>query len=302
MTCGVEMRLENYLRIAAGLRRVTFCAAVAALAVGSGISGVSAETPVPFAPHRAVYDITLLKSAPGSGVSDLNGRMVYELSGNSCEGYTQNMRFVTRMTNQEGTVQLNDLRTSSFEQTDGRRLRFNSSQYLNDSLVEAAQGDASRTKAGEKAKVRIEKPERKEISLAADVYFPMQHMLALMAAARDGKTIFQTDLFDGSEKGDKVYATSAVIGTKATSGAIKMPASVKEAVRIEQTASWPVSISYFEKGTEKTDAIPNYELSFRLFENGVTSKLDIDYGEFAISGTLTDVTFLEVGKCVPSQP
>ena len=83
---------------------------------------------VQFRPHRAVYDISFDHATPGSGVADMSGRMVYEMTGTTCGEYAQNMRFVTRMTNQEGVAQVNDLRTSSFEELATHRLRFSSSQ------------------------------------------------------------------------------------------------------------------------------------------------------------------------------
>ena len=71
---------------------------IAALALPLAAAARNAKV---LAPHRAVYEITLDRSRGGSGVSDMSGRMVYELKGSECEGYTQTMRFVTRMTNQE---------------------------------------------------------------------------------------------------------------------------------------------------------------------------------------------------------
>ena len=60
----------------------------------------------------------------------MSGRMVYELTGSECAGYTQSMRFVTRMTNQEGTATVTDMRSSSWEDAlAAHRLRFSSSQY-----------------------------------------------------------------------------------------------------------------------------------------------------------------------------
>jgi hypothetical protein len=56
-------------------------------------------------------------------------------------------------------------------------------------------------------------------------------------------------------------------------------------------------MSYFETGKDKQDAAPAYELSYRYYENGVTTDLNIDYGEFAIKGTLKELTFLDAGKC-----
>ena len=52
----------------------------------------------------------------------------------------------------------------------------------------------------------------------------------------------------------------------------------------------------------KVDAPPAYELSFRYYENGVTTDLKIDYGEFAIKGDLKDITFHDAGKCADAAP
>ena len=55
--------------------------------------------------------------------------------------------------------------------------------------------------------------------------------------------------------------------------------------------SWPVSIGYFEaKGGDLT---PSYQIDFRLYENGVSRELLIDYGDFSIHGTLTSLEYLK---------
>ncbi len=270
---------------------------LAAVAVHAVTQPAAAEEVVLFAPHRAVYEVTLSSTTPGSGVAGLSGRMVYELSGSACEGYTQNMRFVTRMTNQEGIETINDLRTSSWEELAGKRLRFSSAQYQNDEISEASQGDAARDKSTASASVELVKPGKKRVSLPSGVYFPMQHASALITSAKRGQKLFSANLYDGSEKGDKYYETTAVIGKKSNPGANTTAVALKEAARLAALESWPMSISYFELGKEKQDLAPAYELAFRYFENGVTSDLKIDYGEFAIKGELKDLTFLEASKC-----
>ena len=89
------------------------------------------------APHRAVYEMTLATARGGTGVTAVTGRMVYELTGSACEGYTQNMRFVTQMANQGGTTMITDLRSSSWEEGSGKRFRFNSSQFRDEKPTEA---------------------------------------------------------------------------------------------------------------------------------------------------------------------
>lgn len=254
---------------------------------------------IPFAPHRAVYDFNLIKSSPGSGVTDLKGRMVYELTGSQCEGFTQNMRFVTRRSGQDGQATVDDLRTSSYEEGPGHRLRFTSSQYSNDKLDEATQGDAERE--SDAVRTVISKPARKAISLPVDLYFPIQHSMAVVEQARNGKSIFGAKLYDGSDKGEKYYATTAVIGQRSAPGAIKMPAALKQGERLAAEASWPISVGYFEPGAGRQDSVPTYEISYRFYENGVSDNIMIDYGGFAMRGELSQIVFLDPVKCPPAK-
>ncbi len=266
------------------------------------LDGVAADpqsAAIVFRPHRAVYEITFDHSTPGSGVADMSGRMVYEMTGSGCKGYEQNMRFVTRMTNQEGSSQVNDLRTSSFEEVASHRLRFSSSQYENQKLSEAAQGSAGPVNGAAATEVKLTKPEKKTVKLPSDIYFPIQHSLALVQSAREGKSMFTANLYDGSDKGEKFYETNAAIGRRVEPGADRLPA-VPNADQLAGLASWPVAIGYFEPGPRKADAVPTYELAFRFYENGVSSRLYIDYGDFAIRGELKELTFLEETPCSPS--
>jgi hypothetical protein len=251
------------------------------------------------APHRAVYEMTMASARGGTGVSAVSGRMVYELTGSACEGYTQNMRFVTQMVNQSGTTMLTDLRSTSWEEGNGKRFRFNSSQFRDEKPTETTAGDAARPGTADDIKVELTKPDKKDLSLPASVYFPVQHSIALLAAAKLGKGLFRADLYDGSEKGEKVYDTVSFIGRRQPAGNNRALPPVKSAERLDDLAAWPVSIGYFEPGSEKRDAVPVYELSFLFFENGVSRKLFIDYGEFAIQGEIKEIVFHAPSRCDP---
>jgi hypothetical protein len=260
-------------------------------------SGAAARDAVVLSPHRAVYEMTLAASRGGSGVTAVSGRMVYELTGSACEGYTQNMRFVTQMTNQSGTAAVTDLRSSSWEEGNGKRFRFNSSQYRDEKATEVTAGDAARGNAADDVKVELTKPAKKGLSLRSGVYFPVQHSIALLKAAKAGRTTFRADLYDGSEKGEKVYDTVSFIGRPVPPGGNRKLPAVKNAEALDKLAAWPVSIGYFEPGSDRLDAVPVYELTFWFFEDGVSRKLFIDYGEFAINGELKEITFHEPSKC-----
>jgi hypothetical protein len=287
------------------LAKALGAAAISAAMLVTPISNSQAQVgggAVQFRPHRAVYDITFDHATPGSGVADMSGRMVYEMTGSTCGEYAQNMRFVTRMTNQEGVAQVNDLRTSSFEELATHRLRFSSSQYENQKLSEASQGSAGPGNGASFTEVKLTKPAKKTVKLPSDIYFPIQHSLALVEAARAGHSQFTANLYDGSDKGEKFYETSAVIGPRADPGSVKIPAKVPNSEKLSGLASWPIAIGYFEPGPARLDALPTYELSFRFYENGVSSRLYIDYGDFAIRGELKELTFLDAGKCAAASP
>jgi EipB-like len=276
----------------AGLGAVVLCAALV-----PALARPAAGEAIVLAPHRAIYEMTLAAARNGAGVSSVVGRMAYDLTGSSCEGYTQGMRFVTRMTNQNGNTVVTDLRSSTWEDGTGKRFRFDSSQYRDEKATEITAGDAARPGASDEVKVELTKPAKKNIALPARVYFPMQHTIALINAAKANKTSFRADLYDGSEKGEKVYDTVAAIGRAQASGANRKLPQIKNGERLIGQRAWPVSIAYFEPGSDRSDALPVYELAFLMFENGVSRSLYIDYGEFALQGELIEITFHEPSKC-----
>lgn len=268
--------------------------ALAASATSAPNAGLASEA-LPMAPHRAIYEMTLAKARGGSSVTQVSGRMVYELTGSQCEGYTQNMRFVTSMANQSGGNTLTDLRSSSWEDGAGKRFRFNSSQFRDEKPTEITAGDATR-RNGAGIKVELTKPGKRDVSIAPDAYFPVQHSIALIEAAKAGKSFFRADLYDGSEKGEKVYDTVSAIGKKTRSKTAK-GVTGKRVERMDNMTAWPVSIAYYEAKSDHRDAVPVYELSFLFLENGVSRDLLIDYGDFAIRGELKEIDFLDPSKC-----
>ena len=245
--------------------------------------------------HRAIYEMTLDDARSASGITGIDGRMVFEFTGSECDGYSLNMRMVTQMTDTQGQTNLTDLRSSTWEQGDGQKFRFQSAQYLNDKLGDITMGRAVRETPKEAVKVKLSQPSAAELDLSGPLLFPTQHSFALIAAARTGQGLFQARVYDGSEKGQKVYDTTAFIGTEVQPGSDAKLEQVAKDKGLGELASWPVSIGYFEaKGGDLT---PSYQIDFRLYENGVSRDLLIDYGDFSIRGTLTSLEYLKATEC-----
>ena len=272
---------------------------LAALLLGGTSAGhaqaLAAKEPNRLVAHRAVYEMTLKDAHSASGITGIDGRMVFEFTGSACDGYSLNMRMVTHMTDSQGQTNLTDLRSSTWEQGDGEKFRFQSAQYLNDKLGDVTMGRAVRERPNNAVKVKLSQPAHAELNLPGRVLFPTQHSLALIDAARVGAVLFQARIYDGSEKGQKVYETTAFIGkTGQPGGDAELESAAKEK-GLGELASWPVSIGYFEP--KEGDLTPSYQIDFRLYENGVSRELLIDYGDFSIHGTLTGLEFLKSTEC-----
>jgi len=273
-----------------------FCCCLVAPDSGSAQQSAVAGKPIILAPHRAVYDLTLEK-ASGNTLAGVQGRLVYELLGSACSGYTQNMRFVTRSTSNEGEVSISDQRSSTWEDNAGSQFRFTSSQYRDQELAEQSAGTARRDGPEGDIIVELTRPEQKQVVIGGKALFPVQHSIALIAAARRKETLFTADFYDGAENGQRSYLTTAAIGRQLPAGFNKGLPRIANAERLDAVAAWPVSLSYFEHAPENKDAVPAYEMSFVFFDNGVTRRLYIDNGEYTMRGTLTELTFLQAETC-----
>lgn len=254
-------------------------------------------------PHRAIYELRLAESASGSGVTALRGRLVFSLQGSACAGYEQAMRLVTQMTDREGNNLVSDLRTSSSEDAGGQTYRFQSDTFRDDSLAETTAGEAHRE--GEEAiVVELSEPAARRERFEGRILFPIQHSLAMLAAARRGDELLDVRLYDGSDNGAKVYQATTVIGHD--SGARdRSPApgsgdgddDRSRIAGLEKLPSWPMLVSYFEPLSLPGEVVPAYEMGFRMFENGVVRDLRIDYGDFALDGELSKLEYLELTAC-----
>jgi hypothetical protein len=260
---------------------------------------IAAREPIKLTPHRAIYEMTLDDARSASGITGIDGRMVFEFTGSECDGYTLNMRMVTQMTDSQGQTNRTDLRSSTWEQGDGQKFRFQSAQYLNDKLNDVTMGRAMRNTPDTAVEVKLSQPNRAELNLPGQVLFPTQHSLALIGAARGGERIFQAQIYDGSEKGQKVYDTTAFIGKSVPPGSEEALEAAAKEKGLAELVSWPVSIGYFE--AKSGDLTPSYQIDFRLYTNGVSRALVIDYGDFSIQGKLTSLEYLKAGIC-PATP
>ncbi len=261
---------------------------------------VNRELPAPapkLAPHRAVYRLTLGDTGAGSNVTDIRGQLIYEFQGSACRGYALNTRLITEVFDRDSKPSISDIRSESWEDASGENFRFLTSQYADGKLAESTKGTARRVpRRPDTVMVRLEKPQRGSLTLTGNILFPTQHSLSLLKTALSGQTRLQADIYDGSEKGTKVYETTSIIGAPLELSANSQLPAIKNSGALDTIPSWPVVVSYYEQ-TPKKDGLPAYEISFRMYANGVSRKLKLDYGTFSLDGELSSIEFLEAKPC-----
>jgi hypothetical protein len=249
---------------------------------------------IALASHRAVYDLKLSRSRGKRPMSSINGRILYDFSGSACEGYALQFRQVSQLDTGEGKVAVSDLRATTWEDGTARRLRFHSENFLDERLRDAVDGQAERRQDG--IDVNLTRPAAKRLDFNAKLVFPTEHVRLVIAAAREGKTVYEAVVYDGSDSGEKLYDTLAVIG-KAIGPEEKRPADVTAShAALASLTRWPITISYFDKGKNTGEQTPIYAITFELYENGVSRALLLDYGDFVVSG---EMTLLEIKDAKP---
>ena len=261
------------------------CLAIVLSPVLASSAGVAAA--VPLAQHRAVYDLKLSEASGTSGITGISGRMVYEIRGSACEGYTVRFRYVTQADTRDAS-QVTDQQTTTFEDAEGKSFSFATKSYTDQNLDKELRGNATRESDG--VKIQIDKPETKSIELEP-TQFPTQHLVDLISRAKTGETFYETSIFDGSEDADKAMTTTVIVGRQSNTSNGDPEAKALDALSGEKF--WPVDIAYFDEATEGGEDTPEYRISFKLYENGLTRDREMDYGDFVIEGQLVDLAVFE---------
>ena len=275
---------------------------VLGLAMAGGAQQALAAPPadrVLLAPHRAVYDLKLSKTSGSRGIEGVRGRILYDFSGSACEGYQLQFRQVSELDSGEGKAALSDLRSSTWEDGDAKQFRFNSENLFNQRRTDVVNGHAERD--AKAVAVSLTKPTEKKFTVPGTAVFPTEHMRRIIAAAREGKSVLEFPVYDGSESGEKLYNTLTVIGHAIEPGD-KVPHDAGGKVpALAKLARWPVTISYFDKTDRKSEQggeeTPVYSITFELYENGISRALILDYTDFTISGEMTSLEMKNAKPC-----
>ncbi|MCL2714921.1 MAG: cell envelope integrity EipB family protein [Alphaproteobacteria bacterium] len=270
---------------------------VAALVSPVGLVCAAAAANGPFLAHQALYNLNLLKSR-GNAIGAARGRIVYNFTGSVCEGYSSEFRQVSELDNGEGKSIISDLRSTSWEDASGKSFRFRIETLTNE--VSTSQVDGTAERSGDHIIVRLRQPSSKTLTLDGSIVFPTEQIQRIIDAAREGKSLLELNVYDGSGNGEKVYDTMAVIGQPIPPDRpVTSPDPSIGSEQMKSQTRWPVTVSYFDRDAKRREGeqTPLYAMSFELYENGVSRAIVLDYNDFVLSGGIDKFEVKDARPC-----
>jgi hypothetical protein len=265
------------------------------LVSGCGEGAGEAESPsteaVPVASFEALYDLSLNRAHSGSGIESYAGLLTIRWA-DACEGYTSDQHIAADVWNVAGGQMYTEFSSSSWEARDQTVFRFTMTTKLNEEVTREVLGKASRENPSADGVIVFSKPRENKHALGSDVLFPSEYLNRLLEAAQNGDTVFEANMFDGSDN-KIIYNTVSFIGAKGNNNDIED--EVEKYPLLAHMDYWPVQASYHLVNTK--NELPEFEISMRMYANGITTDLILDYGGFALNGKLLKLNEIKGAGC-----
>jgi hypothetical protein len=262
----------------------------AKMAVADPAEASRAIAPQRLAAYRAVYELSLSDASLAAGGAGGRGRLSFNLSGSSCQGYQEIRHQVTELRTGGGAPQLLELRSATFETADGNGFDFDFESKSGGAAPKSVKGKAKKT-GGSGLAVTLGSAKSRDVDPGGDALFPAEYLRRTLAAAHNEEKIFRAKVFDGSGQGNPVLDASTVIGKPSTAPATEKALKIQQ---LEGLRHWPVTVSYFQP--DAPDSTPLYVKTYELYENGVVHVLKIDYGRFVVAGEITELVLAPPAK------
>lgn len=226
-------------------------------------------------PHAVTYDFKLISASAGSGVAGAGGQMIFRME-DACRGWqVEQKSTITVALAQSGGTFSFGWSLDSWEGKDGQDYRF----FLK-RLSQGEQEDYSGSASLKDMSVKVTNAEGDAVEgdLPEGTLFPTAFTAKTIAAAQAGDVLLGGPLYDGGGEGE-VYDVSVIFGKEVKQGE-DLPDAALDGLR-----SWLVRAAFYDVASGQSE--PDQEQAFRLFENGVIDRLQLDLGDFVIEGRIS---------------
>ena len=235
--------------------------------------------------HKAIYSLNIENIKDNSFLEGGQGQTFFEIKEN-CNGWNIKEDYVIIYELPDKKMANSFSSYSTFENYQGTKHSFE--------LNEKSRFHGEKSYQG-----FIEKNERvisgsiidnsiKKLSFKKDILFPIEHLLKLIEAAKNGKRIYTKKVFFGNEDEEFIKIVSAFIGKnrKSTSEDIQY---------LKGKQVWPIKVAFYKEKTQQ--AKPEYEIYLEIDKLGVVHTYKVDYGNFEIKALLKKFEILPKISC-----
>lgn len=273
---------------------------------------IAAETPLQS--HRALYDMTLSEVRQGANISGAKGVMYYRFE-KLCDGWEVETRVALRLNyGTSGETEIVDTKWSfsSFETFDGKRLSFQVDHSQDGELLEVYDGDAFREPATGVGKADFYVPGNTKAALPEGTLFPAKHLIQLLNQARMGQRRDYSTVFDGASIVNPYRINTMILGSVDNNpfagllpvkpvaagidgeNATAMPAHLGSDPKIVHDI-WRFRMAYFP--VANASSLPDFELEIDYRDDGVATRIQQDFGDFALGLTPSEIETIPVRDC-----
>ncbi|MDX2028590.1 MAG: cell envelope integrity EipB family protein [Alphaproteobacteria bacterium] len=242
-------------------------------------------------PHRAIYDLSLASAKNGSNIIDVSGQMLFEWR-DVCDGWAVQQHLRLHFSYAEGDTSNVTSTQLSWESKDGKRYNFNIRRVSDGKETDRYVGKAVMKENGGVATYTA--PEAKELKLPPGTLFPTAHTESILQKATTGEKLFTRRVFDGSDEEGSNDISAFISNQEAHWQKTELDQKLVSKP-ILSYPDWPVRLAFFKITSETGE--PDYEMNLSLLANGVARKMNIDYGDFSVNGTLVEIEPMPTSGC-----
>ena len=112
----------------------------------------------------------------------------------------------------------------------------------------------------------------------------------MLGVAGDRPQIVRATVFDGFTDCGAQFVNAIVGGRIAAK-----PGAATPFPELKAQPSWTVNLAFFP--VDKQDAEPESEISVKIFANGIAGLMDMDFGDFRVSGELKNLETARLPVC-----
>ena len=235
--------------------------------------------------HKATYTLNIQNIKDNSFLEGGQGQTFFEIVEN-CNGWNIKENYVLFYELPNEKIANSYSSYSTFENYLGTKHSFELNEKSQFSGEKSYQGFIEKNKKNISGSIINDSI--KKLTFKKDILFPVEHLLGLIKAAKNGQKIFTKKVFFGNEDKEFIKIVSAFIGQTRNSKS-------EDIEYLKGKKIWPIKVAFYKEKSKQEK--PEYEINLEIDSLGVVHSYKVDYGDFEINALLKKFYVLPINKC-----